>query len=300
MSNYEGKMFSIFNKTGKIQEITPISELPMFCKVLICSSGMCEYEGAVISKANAHGGQKVVKIDSYNPGFNIIDKYSRPISEKFGIGIYYNDDLETYTEEEVKPFILLAEQAAISREQKEIAKQVADKKEIEDLPGLYPYLTTLKNHPKNYSIACKDNIRADLKKNFPKIKFSVSGDRSSVDVRWTNGPTKKEVCKVLDKYSDHETDETGDYRDFKSTNFTKVFGGYKYIFDYRDMSDEIIELKPVLALLNVNNSQYYQNDQVFYEIFCKTSLPVNATNFKIELSSCTGGSIAEFYKITHS
>ena len=67
MSAVEGKMYSIFNKSGKIQEIKPISELPMFCKVLICSGGMCETAGAIISKANAYGGQKVVRMDNYNP-----------------------------------------------------------------------------------------------------------------------------------------------------------------------------------------------------------------------------------------
>lgn len=48
-------------------------------------------------------------------------------------------------------------------------------------------------------------IRAQLKKNFPATKFSVKSSRyaggSSIDIRWTNGPTQKEVDAITDPFS---------------------------------------------------------------------------------------------------
>ncbi len=47
-------------------------------------------------------------------------------------------------------------------------------------------------------------IRQELKKAFPKTKFSVTSSSSSmsnsVDVYWTNGPVWDEVTKITNKY----------------------------------------------------------------------------------------------------
>lgn len=47
-------------------------------------------------------------------------------------------------------------------------------------------------------------IRAELKENFPSIKFSVRSESyaggNNVCISWINGPTEEEVEKIVNKY----------------------------------------------------------------------------------------------------
>lgn len=84
------------------------------------------------------------------------------------------------------------------------------------------------------------NIRKQLKKAFPGVKFSVTSDYSSVDVSWEFGPTTKAVDAIIDRYCDGETDITGDYRDYAPTVWTKLFGGAKYVNSHRRFSEGLM------------------------------------------------------------
>lgn len=84
------------------------------------------------------------------------------------------------------------------------------------------------------------NIRAELKKAFPGVKFSVrsktfsGGD--SVDVSWTDGPTIAQVDKIADKYSAGSFDGMTDCYNYSSSAWTAVFGDAKYIHSARSHS----------------------------------------------------------------
>lgn len=63
--------------------------------------------------------------------------------------------------------------------------------------------------------AAKDTakkIRRVLKERFPQTKFSVTSDRDSVNVHWTDGPMKPEIEKILDQYKSLGPSDMSDYR----------------------------------------------------------------------------------------
>ena len=294
-----GKVYSLFNASGKVEEIKKVGELPMYCKVYIYGYGMSGTEGAIISEKNQFGQYKVVKISDYHSGFSTLNNYSRPHSKKFGIGIYYDDDLKCWDEATVKEYIQKGIEADKARAEEAATQAAKDKKEIEDLPGMYPHLTPLSNAKdvtgKNL---VKANLVADLKKNFPDVKFSVSkSNYSTYNVRWTDGPITKDVNKITDKYEDSHSDYSGDYHDYDPSNFNRVFGGFKFVFTNRDMSENVNKLLPELIEL-LGNSQNRYPEQILHSIFGKTYIPANAINFDIVRTACTCGNIEDFYKIT--
>lgn len=291
------RVFSLFNASGNVEELKPVPVLPYGCKVYIFGAGMSDYYGAICSGPNEHGTYKVVKISDFEDrqGFATLDKYSRPISQKFGIGTYYADNLETYPAELVQKYINAGEVAEHNRKQAEQAQAQADKEERANLPKLYPHLTP---NPQDDSKTTKGNLIAELKKHFPAVKFSVKKRHySSYDVDWVNGPTREEVAKITGKFEDHETDFTGDFRDPAPSNFNRVFGGFKYIFETRTQGAEISALLPQLVELLGNYSGAYP-EQILHRIFSRTPIPANAYNFRIERTEVTCGQIEDFYRLT--
>lgn len=289
------RVFSLFNASGQIEELSPIPALPYGCKVHIFGAGMLQSIGAVCSDRDQYGRYKVVKITDFEEeykNFCYLDQYARPLSQKFGIGIYYADNLETFSADYVREHIAQAEQAQEERAKAEKRQAEADEQERADLPKLYPYLTP---NPRDEDKITKANILALLRHNFPGVKFSARKRHySSYTISWINGPQTCEVAKLTGKFEDHETDFTGDFRDPSPTNFTRVFGGFKYIFEERTQSEDIKALLPQLVeLLNGYDREY--PEQIFYRIFSRTHIPANAYGFRIERTNVTCGNIAEFY-----
>lgn len=117
----------------------------------------------------------------------------------------------------------------------------------------YKHLTKLcRNHSTR---DVHKNIRADLKKHFPKTKFSVTGSFSSVRISWTDGPKREDVDKIVMKFESYVTDITGDFRDPEPTAFNKIYGGKKYVFTERSYSDETI-MKALLIVKNKFNLNF--------------------------------------------
>ena len=291
------RVYSLFNASGKVEEIKPVPALPYGCKVYIFGAGMSDYYGAICSAPDQLGRYKVVKISDFEDrqGFATLDKYARPISQKFGIGTYYADNLETYPAEVVQKYIYAGEVAELNRRQEEQEQADKDKQERANLPKLYPHLTP---NPQDDSKTTKNNLIAELKKNFPAVKFSVTKRHySSYSVEWTNGLTREEVAKITGKFEDHETDFTGDFRDPAPSNFNRVFGGFKYVFENRRQSEDISALLPQLTdfLSSYKGGDY--PEQILHRIFSRTPIPANAHNFRIERTAVTCGQIEDFYAL---
>lgn len=292
----ETKVYSLFGKSGVMEEIKPVPILPLYCRVYMYGFAMCSSQGAIISAPNQYGSYDVVMISDYEQGFTTLDKYSRPHSAKFGIGIYYDDNFECWPESEVKKYIELGKQADIRRSDEAEKQNRSDEEERAGLPILFPYLTV---NPKDEASITANNIRADLKHHFPGVKFSVRKDHySTYYVSWTNGPTDEAVSKIVDKYEDHCTDITGDFRDLNPSNFNKVFGGFDYVFTSREIEKSIYDvLLPQFAKLYTYES--WGSDQILYRIVRRTEIPIAATSFNIIIDdSFEGGSIEDGYKIT--
>lgn len=104
----------------------------------------------------------------------------------------------------------------------------------------YPHLT----QGSGCVVAAK-NIRTELKRAFPAVKFSVRTSKYSggnnVDVSWPDGPAAQQVEKIANKYSGGSFDGMTDSYDYKSSPWTEVYGEAKYIHCRRDYSDKAVE-----------------------------------------------------------
>ena len=109
----------------------------------------------------------------------------------------------------------------------EIAKKETFNGEVERLKADSAYSYLVQDNQ-----AAAKNLRAELKKAFPGIKFSVRKDGWSA-IRVTiqsNGPTPKEVERVTDKYEEGHFNGMEDIYEYHETPWNRVFGGVKYVF----------------------------------------------------------------------
>lgn len=88
--------------------------------------------------------------------------------------------------------------------------------------------------------ACAGNVRKDLKKHFPGVKFSVRSDATEVRVRWTDGPLEKDVEAIVDRYKAGHFDGMTDCYNYTRSAFTEVFGSVRWTWATRDSSDDLI------------------------------------------------------------
>lgn len=169
----------------------------------------------------------------------------------------------------------------------------------------FPHLTSIKGITdyREEKKVTKKNLIADLKKHFPNQKFSVTNPHASTFyIKWTNGVSLTEVEKVTSKFESYENDITGDFRDFNPSEFNREFGGFKYIFETREYTEEVY--KPLVTemekLFTVENGfRFNEAKDYFYKIWRKTSIPLNAFNFKLGRTEQDSGLIEDIYKIDY-
>jgi hypothetical protein len=164
---------------------------------------------------------------------------------------------EILTEEEIKEIDQHYFEAVEDRKKAAIAKELKDKEETEYFLNKYSsYLIQKKDHAKGEFDVVKQNIRIELKREFPNIKFSVSSDHyGCVNIKWTDGETVESIKNITSKYEDHETDFTGDFRDYNPSNFNRIFGGCNFVFENRNISDKSNEI-----LLEWAKERFANND----------------------------------------
>lgn len=218
-------------------------ELPKGTIVYAFGAGMEESKWATTGK-----GEEIVKLsendsDSYfsNP-FNNLDKYCRPISEKFGIGFYYDLDAPKATDDEISQAIERANN--FIREREEEKKRAEDESERAREEVIKKYGKIFDQPSGKYmtdAVLVAKHIRQDLSREFPGQKFSVrKTDYSTIHIEWQDGPTKEEVEQIAGKHEricsrDRWNDDLWNHND---TAFTAVFGGVDYIFYYRETAPE--------------------------------------------------------------
>lgn len=84
-------------------------------------------------------------------------------------------------------------------------------------------------------------VKAELKKAFPKVKFSVTSDYNCVRVYWTNGVTVSMVNEITSKYKLGHFDGMTDSYDY--SNRRDDVPQVDYVFLNRTISDDIYESK---------------------------------------------------------
>ncbi len=133
---------------------------------------------------------------------------------------------------EVNQIIALSKRAVIDNDNYQKEKAEKRQAEINSLPAKYPFLTP--------GAGASKNIKTELKKVFPRIKFSVRCPHyGTVDIDWNDGPTCKQVEEISDKYAAGNFNGMEDIYEYNDNLFGKVFGDAKYIFTNRHESPEL-------------------------------------------------------------
>lgn len=149
------------------------------------------------------------------------------------------------------------QRAAQRREQDEQAARraaQADQAAKEAVARENPHLQKVQpGEPANAKLAAK-NLRADLKRNFPGVKFSVRSDHNSLTASWDDGPTSRQVDAITSKYENSTFDGMQDMSIATPTAFTDMFGGARWVSTQRNVSDQLHQLAidALFARLPVN------------------------------------------------
>lgn len=119
----------------------------------------------------------------------------------------------------------------------ELTRAVAAAKLNQTYPGLVA-------HDGNALVSAARNLRIELKRAFPGIKFSVRTERfaggDAIDVGWTDGPTTREVEDLAKKYQAGRFDCMDDSYTYDRSMFKEVFGDAKYVSCHRSYSDDLV------------------------------------------------------------
>lgn len=168
-----------------------------------------------------------------------------------------------------------------------------------------PTLLQAKDQP-NWSPGRRSgaNIRSELKKAFPGVKFSVKSDYNSVDIYWTCGPTCEQVGDIVGKYKAGSFNGMEDiYENDIDATFADVFGGAKYIFTHREFDQAELEncWKQLAAAYgkdyigcNTHLGSEYVSEAA-YRILAKYPLGSKLNGIK-QTDKTGAGSIEEFFQ----
>lgn len=196
---------------------------------------------AVIGEPNQYGVQKLVEIGGLHRFTTLDYQYCRPISQKFGIGMYWDDKEPDYrfSQEEIDQAIREAE------EEKERARIEAERAAEESRQAQerykkeYDYLTPCEGEWRDIKTAV-NNIRKVLKHDFPGQKFSVrTKNYDTVYICWVDGPVTEEVERRIGAFQGKTFDGMTDSEESVSNDFNAVFGSVGYLFTTREMSDGV-------------------------------------------------------------
>ena len=197
-------------------------------------------------------GNEIVKLstnseESYFSGpFEKLDEYARPISEKFGIGFYYDLNAPRATDEEIAQAIERANNFIKEREEeKKRAKEESERAREEVIKKYGAIFDQPSGKYHTDAVLVAKHIRQDLANAFPGQKFSVrKTDYSTIHIEWTDGPTQEEVEQIAGKHERNCTRDkwNDDLWDYTDSAFTAVFGGVDYLHYYRKTAPENEEI----------------------------------------------------------
>lgn len=202
-----------------------------------------------ISKPDENGNQKIVE-DGHRHRYLYwnVGQHDRPLSKKFGIGLYWddvNDPEYRKPQEELDELCRQAdEQIRKDQEEAELKRQES-KRVSEELRKKYNgILTVLDNRYDDNEV--KKNVVAYIKLHYPGLKFSVSNKCGTFKVKWVNGPTEDEMRKTCSVFVDHKFNCYEDYNEYSPTVFTALYGGIEYYVDTERTEKDVPEKKEVV------------------------------------------------------
>lgn len=276
----KSNMYSIFGKNGMMQQLEKV-KISKGTKIYAFGYAMNEqffvvYDDDMNCVEICNGDPEDISesnLDRYFSPKHHLSAETQPISEKFGIGFYYDESGEIISDEIIQKSLKRAENIEKLKKQVEQRKEEESRNRTESLKKKYGKI--LEECGTFDHKTCGKNIRRELKENFPATKFSVryssfsGGD--SYDISWTDGPTQECVDNVVKKYSDMHPDEysMGDYWDCVPSEFNHLYGSVGYITTYREISEETLQIaKNTLAEMGVtaeNYKSYIGDDKILFD-----------------------------------
>lgn len=208
----------------------------------------------VYSEPDKYGNQLLVE-DGYLKRFltwdNLCDK---PISQKFGIGLYWDDLEPNYrkTKEELEHLYKECQNEKERQEMERIAEEEEDAKERQELIEKWKGILTPidANDWQERKKVEKQNIIAYMQHKFG-VRFTAKKEHNTYRLSWTNGPTEEEVRNASMIFVVGSFNAYTDYMDYEPTNFTNLFGGIDWrVYTNRTKKEEPI--KPTRATAQVD------------------------------------------------
>lgn len=150
----------------------------------------------------------------------------------------------------------------------------------------------------SYARAAK-NLKAELKKAFPLVAFSVKSESysggSSVRVEWTDGCTTAQVKEIADKYQHGNFNSDEEIYDYDPSAYAKAvqehLGSAKYVSTTRTISDEVkAQVRAELQRSHIHELESYELDTQVYRALEGAEIYGAFTGIEIE----RGSSVARF------
>lgn len=201
----------------------------------------------------------------------------------------------------------------LRKEEEKRQATIAEQQERDRLSKGFPYLVKRSDTNKSPWALGAQNIKTELARAFPGIKFSVKSESysggDSINVSWIDGPTDEEVKKITDKYQESDFNGMEDIKEYRHTTWPTIYGGADYVFENRDYAEEtrILLVKELCRLCNCECSDPYYNVRIpgwddracdiVYRILRQQSIPAGHTITGLERTDVTCGPIEEFYHV---
>ena len=149
--------------------------------------------------------------------------------------------------------------AQVLREAEQAEKAQVKAEQAEDCKQAFPYLERQADSEKTGWALGAANLRRELKRAFPTIKFTVKSESysmgCSIRAGWTDGPTGKAVEAITDKYQYGNYDYYTDCAGIKdNTVHSDTFGGAKHVFAERTVSEDLREAVRVAVEANTGGN----------------------------------------------
>lgn len=166
-----------------------------------------------------------------------LDGYARHIKDKFGIGVYYTDEVlpeeDVKAAEELAKFITECRANAKERAAKEYEDRRAELRR--EWGGI------LTENPKSDK-EVNANIRKWLGVKYPGCKFSVrKNHHDSATIEGVDGPSCRELTEACSIWQTGHSDPSGDYWDDTNSVFNDLYGGWSFLHTERELSPETRE-----------------------------------------------------------
>lgn len=227
-----GKAFLMFGSGGRT--MVPIEKTGLRLGQVVSYGDQANprQKAVVVETEGSDYGQKVVFVE---------DWHASTVSKTHldGLGGWHYEENPDFSSEECAFLVQRSEEEVIKNVKRRQQTAQDFKTQVADLIKQNPHLI-----PGRDRVTAAKNIRVELARAFPGVKFSVKGKSFSggddINVSWTDGPTSAQVDAIIQKYSGGSFDGMTDSYTYSHSAWIEAFGDAKYIMANRHYSDALV------------------------------------------------------------